>query len=261
MTDFTNLAALVAQGQSLLDLVKGGHISQLEADNAAKLGEVDAALTAKIAQANVDIANATAPINDKIPRIQLTKNQELFITSGTVPDDMYLSAGVTSTLISTINRVAVNRVEPEVSLLSGIEADIKEQFSDFEITEATLYLAGFNVIRLAWDFGEPVINKVIAYMSSKYITGVNGIPKSCELSSCAFLKLESGDINGFWSEGVELGKWRFTGKVLTVENFGGYSPHHPLTNSQSGSLLLALPVTVSGVIDHPDKLFKNLEIS
>jgi hypothetical protein len=27
MTDFTNLAALVAQGQSLLDLVKGGQLA------------------------------------------------------------------------------------------------------------------------------------------------------------------------------------------------------------------------------------------
>jgi hypothetical protein len=259
MTDFTNLATLVAQGQSLLDLVKGGHITQLEANNAAKLSEVDAALAAKIAQANTDIVNAIAPINNKIPRIQLTQNQELRISTGTVPDNMMVSSGVTLEHIIYIGK-GVARDAGVLSMLNGIKVDIAEQFADFNIRETGIHSLSWSVVRLSWDFGAEFIgDNWLAFMESA-LKNIDTVPKVAELTSAAFVKLESGSISGDWATGAETGKWRFCKQVLLDENFGGYYTNHPKATSQTGSLLLALPVVATGVIDHPNKLFKNLEL-
>jgi hypothetical protein len=74
MTDFTNLAALVAQGQSLLDLVKGGQLaaSQAEFDEfmATSTGDYDG----KIAQwaAAVQANLAAAPVRYKVLYVDST---------------------------------------------------------------------------------------------------------------------------------------------------------------------------------------------
>jgi hypothetical protein len=258
MTDFTNLAALVAQGQSLLDLVKGGHITQLEADSAAKLGEVDAALAAKIAQANTAIANATAPINDKIPRIQLTKNQELYITDGTVPDDMRASMGTSFEFIERVAGEQSQRTAGAMSKLAEIETDLVQQFADFNISENTEHLASWNIIRISWDFNAAAPLGWIAFNDSVGLS--ESVPMMSGLMSAALVKLESGGAEKYWAEGCELGKWRFCSSPLEGARFGGYRHVHPIATTPTGSMLVALPVTVSGVIAHPRDLFKNIEI-
>jgi hypothetical protein len=256
MTDFTNIAALVAQGQSLLDLVKGGHITQLEANNAAKLGEVDAALAAKIAQANIDVANATAPINDKIPRIQLTKNQELVVSSGTVPDGMMVNSGVTVEHVLSIAKSS-DRDAAQVNQLNEVSNDIKEIFPDFDIRVGLNHSKGWSIVRLSWDFGVGFSGReYLAFMESF----INAVPKCAEMASAAIVKLESGAIDGQWTNGCELGKWRFCSESLKSEGFGWYWFTHPFVTTSAGSVLVALPVVTTGVLDHPKKLFKNIEI-
>jgi hypothetical protein len=257
MTDFTNLAALVAQGQSLLDLVKGGHITQLEADSAAKLGEVDAALAAKIAQANTDIANATAPISDKIPRIQLSKNQKLLISSGTVPDDFTFAAQVTSELVGYVSPSAT-RDPTSLALLTEIETDILEQFSGFNIRKDGPYSSGFNVVRLSWDFtGDFSGEKALFHIGNGKITSKS------ELTFASFMKLESGGVFNTVSEGAELGKWRFCRETRAGVSDNSFASYHSVTvfvTSVTGSLVMALPVISTGTVDQPQHIFQLFQI-
>jgi hypothetical protein len=257
MTDFTNLAALVAQGQALLDLVKGGHITQLEADNAAKLGEVDKALALKIAQANTAIANTTAPINDKIPRIQLTKNQELYITNGTVPDDMRASLGTSFEFIERVAGDQSQRTAGAMSKLAEIETDLVQQFADFDIGKNRNHVGSWNIIRISWDFSD----RTAGWIAFNDSVGVGEpVPMMSGMMAAALVKLESGGAKEYWAEGCELGKWRFCSSPLGGWRFGGYRHIHPKATTPTGSMLVALPVTVSGVIAHPRDLFKNIEI-
>lgn len=259
MTDFTNLAALVAQGQSLLDLVRGGHITQLEADNAAKLGEVDVALAAKIAQANTDIANATAPINSKLPAIRLSTNQELSISSGSVPDGMLLnaSANVVVTTFADIFAAPIMRDGAQLSVLTEMQNDIKEQFADFDIRAGSNYWEGFKVIQLDWDFGaEFNTNDWVFHMDS--IQGGNNRYSDREKTIAAFVKVLSGDVSGHFSQGVELSKWRFCSEQILSERFASYTNVVFRTLASAGSILLALPVISTGNIDHPKNIFSTL---
>jgi hypothetical protein len=257
MTDFTNLATLVAQGQALLDLVKGGHITQLEADSAAKLGEVDAALALKIAQANTAIANAVAPIEGKIPTVVLTKNQHLAISSGTVPDDVYMSIGVSSTLIETVDWVPDDRAQSAKDLMSLIGADIKEQFADFDVREGNYYSKSFNIIRIDWDFPESGGYKPVLRLRDLFTD--NTIVNAKSSCFAAFIKLVSGGVTGHLSgTAVEQGKWRFCKRDLVVDAFGGYVHPEIAVSSLVGSMFICLPVFVTGTINHPNTILNNV---
>jgi hypothetical protein len=259
MTDFTNLAALVAQGQALLDLVKGGHITQLEADSAAKLGEVDTALALKIAQANADIANATKPVNEQIPRICLSKNQRLAITSGTVPDNFAIHVGSTSTLLHTVNKgIGIRTVEAQV-LLDEIEAEIIEQYLDFKVSSGELGQT-FNVVRIAWDItGFDGSEDIFALES------VHGerIRQADEITFACLVKLESGTLDKTFSifNNHELGKWRFSKKYQVFgDTMNPYVVGGIKVTSATGSMLIALPVVTTGRIEHPNDIFRNVRV-
>jgi hypothetical protein len=258
MTDFTNLAALVAQGQALLDLVKGGHITQLEADNAAKLGEVDKALALKIAQANTDVANATAAIEDKVPHIQMSRNQELIIGSGTVPDDLEVSGFSILTLHEFVDMSVGGRSASAIAELTNIEADIKEQFQDFSIAPGGGYAKDFNILKFDWD-------NTVGFETSEFLvrlgTYLKGSAKVTgnEYTAAAFVKVLSGTVSGDWVDGYVEGKWRFCSKIKRDVGFGRYSNATISSESQTGSMLIALPLLATGVISHPKNLFKNTE--
>jgi hypothetical protein len=262
MTDFTNLAVLVAQGQALLDLVKGGHITQLEADNAAKLGEVDTALALKIAQANTAIANATKPVDSKIPHLQLSANQELKITSGSVPDDMWVSKGVTIEVLENISRQGSGRTAGAYQLLIEMQNDIQEQFADFSIRDGISYVLEFNVIRLSWDF----TGDFTGFNSLLKLNTAKNVPTFFQVADqtvASFLKLESGGVIGALTDGCELAKWRYCSTLDHKHwegHFGAYKEFYIAAETQTGSLLLALPAVITGSIGHPSNLFKNIEV-
>lgn len=252
MTDFTNLAALVAQGQALLDEIKGGKLAQIDASFLQKLADVDVALAAKIAQANADIANAVAPIDGKIPHLPLTKNPALIISSGTVPDDVKTTADSTFSVVAFINRALSNRSAGELALLGEIESDVKEIFADFDIRLNTDYFKAFNVIKIDWDFG-------VDFVVGETIFGLEGFEgedysllKSNETTSQVLVKLVSGsvDTNDLLT-GAEVNKWRYCNKQKFIDSFGGFTYSAAKATSQTGSLLIALPSVVTGLVSHP----------
>jgi hypothetical protein len=257
MTDFTNLAALVAQGQSLLDLVKGGHITQLEADNAAKLGEVDAALAAKIAQANTDIANAVAPIDRKIPSIILSLNHIAKVTNGTVPDGWIVDGRVTVSIHDYIEFVSTNRDAAQLALLAEIGSQVKEQFADFDIRAGGYYQNGFNVMQIDWDFGVDFsgVDTVLVIPKVEW-SAFDYTYANSELTAQSLIKVVSGSLlNEAFAKGIELGKWRFCSQKASRGVFGSYVNLPLRATSQVGSLLIALPSVVTGHVSHPKDIY------
>jgi hypothetical protein len=258
MTDFTNLAALVAQGQSLLDLVKGGHITQLEADNAAKLGEVDAALALKIAQANTAIANATAPIEGKLPNLVLSLNQQLKVSVGSVPDDVIVPSAVTCSVYASISAYVGQRTIGVMDALMDMETDIKEQFSDFDIRSQTNYLKyanGMNIIQIDWDFGTGPLGRVFTLVN-RSVGQRSYIPAVGDVSYVSYIKLISGSVG---TEG-EVGKWLFNSKKVSSRRFSGVIDVGVSALSATGSLLIAFPAVISGNINHPNEIMSGIEL-
>jgi hypothetical protein len=259
MTDFTNLAALVAQGQSLLDLVKGGHITQLEADSAAKLVEVDVALALKIAQANADIAAAIAPADGKIIHSALTKNRRLLVSSGTVPDDVMAPAMATFSILASVSANSASRSGEVLALLSEIEADITEQFADFDIRSTGEYYGDFNVIKIDWDTNGEAPKGDSLVQLSRIVDGLYGsrVLASNELTTQALVKLVSGELeNNSMGNNSEVGKWRYCNhKAKSYKKaFGGYVFSYLKPTSQTGTLYIALPSIVTGLVSHPKEI-------
>lgn len=258
MTDFTNLATLVAQGQSLLDLIQGGHITQLEADNLAKLNEIDVDYAAKKAVWDAAIANSI----DYVPNIILTKNQNLFITSGSVPDDSALNSYATTELVQTVTKSAP-RTQTEIDLLNEIQTDLQTVFSGFDIRSGNDYVFGFNVIRLSWDFtADPNASKWLFHMHGKSEHGIETQVASAT-TSAAFVKLESGALlHNNWGKGNADGKWAYGNQVFPVAGgFGSYRNAIGIASSTIGSLLICLPAVVTGDIStDPDSLINAISL-
>jgi hypothetical protein len=244
MTDFTNLAALVAQGQSLLDLVKGGHITKLEADNAAKLSGLQADFEDRKASWDV-LVNGYV---NSATNIVLTKNQTLLL-SGTVPLYVGARSGVEFELVSAITDRGDDRDAGQMAFLTDIERDVKEAFPAFNVNSDKSYLKNFNIIRVTWDFTGLALPLFVLYLQSK---GKNesAVSAGSTYTSAALVKLESGDViqTRFFS-GAEVGKWRYCSQVRQGIDYFGAGAH--LTgdvSSETGSLLIALPLAVLGDI-------------
>jgi hypothetical protein len=258
MTDFTNLAALVAQGQSLLDLVKGGVITQLEADNAAKLGEVDKALALKIAQANTAIANAIAPVNEKIPKKSLTLNNVLAVTSGTVPDGWSVPAAATITTHAMVSYSPLLRDAVVTALLTQMESEVKEQFVDFSMRADAYYFRDFNVIKIDWDFGVDFdgIENLLTIPSVDIGPLGSRFRATSDMTAQSMIKVLSGAVfNDGFSMGSVLGKWRYCSNQYIDSGFGYYFNILMQATSQTGSLLIALPSVVTGLVSQPKDIY------
>lgn len=257
MTEFSNLAALVAQGQALLDEIKGGKLAQIDASFLQKLVDVDAALAAKIAQANTDIAAATAPINDKIPRIVLSKNIACAISSGTVPDGWVLNSACSVVLVDHIGWKSSVRDAAELVLLGSIENDVKEQFADFLIHSDKNYFSEFNIVRLDWDFGGGFDGSETLFTLPQFIAGTSssGFGVDTEITAQSFMKLVTGVVgNANISKNHLLGKWRYCNEQYVRDRFGDYESVGLTAYSQTGSVLIALPSVVTGLVSHPENI-------
>jgi hypothetical protein len=257
MTDFTNLATLVAQGQALLDEIKGGKLAQIDASFLQKLADVDATLAAKIAQANTDIANAVAPIEGKIPSVILSVNHIAKVTNGTVPDGWIVDGGVIVSTHDYIEFVSTNRDAAQLALLAEIESQVKEQFADFDIRINVHYQNGFNVMQLDWDFGVDFAGTDTVLVIPKIAESAFSYTyANSELTAQSLIKVLSGSlVNEAFSEGYELGKWRFCSAKMLKGGFGSYVNLPLRATSRVGSLLIALPSVVTGLVSHPKDIY------
>lgn len=268
-TNFAAIGGLVTECRNLLDTIKGGAIrvmeTQFEAlkqafstDTQQVLNNFQSASNAKIAQQDQALRNAVAPILDKVTVLALTKNQTMDVISGSIPDGFMVNGGVTMELVERISAAPSGRSGAQMQILSDMKAGVKLDFPDFNIRELQHFFKSFNVFRVSWDFPESFDGSEWLLFPS--FGGVNAIsnfhtPISGASCDAALVKLESGSLYGGFAAGAKEGKWCFTRQQRESTTFGSYIHPHPVATSRQGSMLVALPVTASGFIDHPRKLF------
>ena len=199
-----------------------------------------------------------ASIESKVPRIELTKNQVLEITSGTLPHGMTFKAGTTVSLHRTIERSPASRDQQQRDLLGEIQGSVREQFSDFDIRAELYHYANFNIIQIDWTGIQ--VGDWIFYPDIKQTDGYSSVPYGGEVTRAAFVKLLSGDVSGYFGNDTVLEKWRFCRSTRNSSEFGGYAHPTMTALTESGSMLIALPVVTTGVLDHPSKLFANFSL-
>lgn len=72
------------------------------------------------------------------------------------------------------------------------------------------------------------------------------------LTTAAFVKLNSGAVDGFYCNGAELGKWKLCGTTFCLGN-DGYTTIHPYNNNSTGTgggeILIAMAGVVDGHVD------------
>ncbi|WP_425628255.1 hypothetical protein [Vibrio neptunius] len=247
MTDnYAALGDIVTQSRQLLDLIKGGALAKFDQDAKAALASQASA-----------VANAVNDIQGKIPRIPLTLNQEMKVSSGTLPDKFTVRNGVSFEHLATIDRDPSRRGALAMALITDIETDLKKIFSDFSIASQGHYVKSFNIFRVRWDIGN-VADKWLFFPAScnGYIVPGQGIQ-----SSCALIKLESGELQQTrLGKGVIANQWVLTKQLQQFNGFGSYVHPVVVAASVTGSLLLALPVVSTGDIAHPNQLFSLCEV-
>ncbi|EJI1385460.1 hypothetical protein ABVF78_004240 [Vibrio alginolyticus] len=260
MSDFTAIGQLVTEARNLLDSIKGGAIRTMQNSFDSSLVGWGNKLDKAIAKYNDDFLNVISPAADQLPNIALTSNQTLVIADGhTIPSSFRANAHVTIDLVKHIPSNPATRDGNALSLLTDIESDIRKEFNDFSLRKNSHYKKGFNIVRLSWDFS----GKPPEWLIFPTYNG-SSVPVVSMMTAAAFVKLESGSLNSAaiaFAEGAALGEWRFTQKTYLGSNFGAYLHCHPYASSDTGSMLIALPVIGTGYIDHPKKLLALPEIS
>ncbi|MEZ8417966.1 hypothetical protein AB6D02_12010 [Vibrio splendidus] len=269
MSDFTAIGQLVTEARTLLNSIKGGAIramqTQFDALKQTFVTDTQRALTnfqsssnAKIAQQDQALRNAVAPILDKVTVLALTKNQTMDVSSGSIPDGFMVNSGVSMTLLDRIESAPYNRSGAQLQILKDIKSGVKLDFPDFNIREQNHFFRSFNVFRVSWDFPESFDgSEWLVFPSFCGGNAINNWHTPISGSGCdvALVKLESGTSYGGFAVGAKEGRWCFTHQKRESTSFGSYIHPHPIATSRQGSMLVALPVTASGYIDHPHKLF------
>lgn len=260
MSDFSAIGQLVTEARNLLDSIKGGAIRTMQTTFDSSLVSWGNKLDAAIAKHTADFRNVIAPVTDQLPNIALTGNQSLIIADGnTVPTSFRANSHTTFELVKYVPSDPLSRDGEVLSLLTEIESGVLKEFSDFSIRKNSHYKHGFNIIRLSWDFSGGSKEWLI-YPTYRG----QSVPIASMMTAAAFVKLESGYLNGTasaFAKGAVLGEWRFTRSTHLGSDFGSYLHSRPYASSDVGSMLIALPVVGTGYIDHPKKLFAMPEIS
>lgn len=238
----TQIAALVTAANTLTGSVNGkmGQIDQ----------KVDAAGAAYLAQLD-DLKN-------RLPRLLVTKNYRMLDTdANNVPDSWGQHGEVTASVVRQISQLseAAGRPAADIALLSQIEADVREQYPDFDIRKSAHYRAPFNVWQYQWAANANPVSGYLSYpvASDQQLSGDPGsLPLNSYVTVAGFVKVVEGGLNGAWAQGSVLGKWRWCSLVINpAKTFSLYTALHPFRVGNSGVAQVALVGASTGVVSHP----------
>ena len=250
----TQIAALVTAANNLTDNVSG------------KISEIDAALVAAGVSYNAQLED----LKNRLPRLAVTKNMLMTDADANgFPDSWGFHSELTLTKIETIARTseATGRPAADVTLLAQIEADVKEQFPDFDIRKSNYYRQDFNVWQMQWSAN--AVSPNAGYLAYPYAADYNGnadaavaVPVNSYVTVGAFVKLVDGVLgNTSWDKGARAGKWTWCSSVIEpTRQFGIYTHLHPIRNSGAGVVQVALAGACTGVVTHPGAWFAMLAL-
>lgn len=249
----TQIAALVTAANNLTGSVSG------------KMGQIDQ----KVAAAEASYLAQLEDLKSRLPRLAVTKN--MLMTDGAAPgrpDNWGFHSEVSLTKLETISVAseAAGRPAADIALLAAIEADVREQFPDFDIRKSQYYRQAFDVWKMQWAANAVPPSGYLAY---PYAADYNGsadaaqsLPVNSYLTVAGFVRIVDGALsNGTWSNGARVGKWTWCSSVMApTALFGDYTSLHPMRLSASGVVEVALVGASTGVVTHPGEWFAMLAI-
>lgn len=222
-------------------------VNQMTATVAGKMGQIDQKTAENTAKVDAELAK----ILTKLPRVVITLNQALDPNTETgLPKGMSVHSGVSSVIHMTMTSNSV-RPADQLAILQEMEADMVTN-----LRKTAYWRRTFRIWKMSW------VNKPswLAFPQSADDPTATSIPLNTFITMGAFVKVLSGSIGGAWADGCQLGKWVFCNKKLSPTGFGSYTHLHPIPNSDSGEILVALPAAITGHIDTPAEWFANINL-
>lgn len=230
--------------QEIGALVKS--VNDMTATVVGKMSEIDKKTTENTAKVDSELAK----IQTKLPRLIMTKNQELEF-EGNYPKSFAISSNVTVTLHLSVEGSDVKSPEA-VALLQEVMRD-----TGINLKPTSHYRRGFSVIKVAWA-NSPAW---LCYPHAADDSSALSIPQNTYFTLGSFTKLLSGGLAvGSWASGAELGKWKFCIKKASPAGFGAYSYLHPIPSTPTGEMLVFLPAAITGHIDNGGEWFPNIKL-
>lgn len=268
MTNYESLGLLITKTRDLLDSIRGGAIRKMKdeyqvakanmsQEHSTVLSDFARQSNAKIEEQQAAIDKlAITPILEKMTRLSLTINQVMKPHDyRPLPRGFGANKGVTFSLVETIRDTPMIRSAAASELLTEMETDIKTDYPDFNIRADDAYISDFYVYRVSWDFEGAFSGEEWLFMPDYHGSRAGGMPSVGISTAASFIKLESGIPEGYFVDGGEIGKWKFSSRIEEGLGFGRCCFPNPITRVSAGSFLIALPVVSTGVINHPRNLF------
>lgn len=215
-----------------------------------KIGEIDAHLEKSTGEINQQLEQTKF----MLPRICITKNQVLNADEvGQLPKFFSVHHEVSCSLYKSIPPAPANRDASHIALLQEIEREVG---ADLRINEN--YRDGFNIYKLSWAANAAPASGWLAFPHSVDSSTNPFISLNTFLTVGSLVKVLSGSVGGAWATGARLGQWTFCNYLLSPQGFGVYINLHPMRNSQSGELLVALPAAITGHIGKLENWFSSV---
>lgn len=240
MSTEQQLAAVVSAANNLTNLVAG------------KVGEIDSAL----AEARHAYDAQLLDLKSRLPRLAVTKNFSLYPSAdGKLIDNWGIHSEVTCTKLRSITTFsqASGRPQADVDFMLQVQADVREQFPDFDIRASDYWRTAVNVWQMKWSTADT--SPWLAYpypIDTALANGTGAVPQNSYLTMGAFVRVVDGTVSGAWSTASEKGKWRWCSMVISPTGlFGTYYHLHPLRTSASGVIELMLAGACTGVVTSP----------
>jgi sulfur carrier protein ThiS len=234
------LAAVVSAANNLTGVVTG------------KIGEIDRAL--EVAQQTY--REQLASLNQRLPRLAITKNFTMVPdANGNLVDGWDVHQQVTTTKLRSIvaTSQSAGRPQADVDFMREVQADVREQFPDFEIHAADFWRNPIHVWQMKWsdNLGSPWLAFPHSIDAARPSGGGTLLLNSM-LTMGAFVRVVEGEIRGTWATGAESGKWRWCSLAIQPAGvFGQYMIMHPERVSVGGTVEVMLAGACTGVVTNP----------
>lgn len=195
-----------------------------------------------------------AEIDSHLPRVCITNNPCLDEDAETgLPHGISIHADLAVEKVITISGNPNNRSPEEISILREIELDL-----DTDLRIDHHYRKSFNIYRFTWN-KESSIGSWLLFPNSVHLDG--SIPNNTLCTIGALVKVVSGEISRYWGHNCIQNKWHFNySRYAPVNMFGHYFHPHPIRQTTSGEVLVALPAVTTGVVDDIKSWFPLVEL-
>lgn len=241
MSTEQQLAAVVSAANNLTGVVTG------------KIGEIDKALEA----AQRTYREQIASLDQRLPRLALTQNFSMAPdATGNLIEGWDIHQQVTTKKLRAITTLSqeAGRPQADIDFMRQVQADVREQFPDFDIRASEYWRNVIHVWQMKWssNTGGAAWLAYPRSVDDGKVSGGRPLILNSSLTIGAFVRIVSGEVNNAWCTGAEKGKWRWCSVVMQpTRMFGHYWFIHPMCITADGEVEVMLAGACTGVVTHP----------